>query len=560
MAGSDPAALIIMNIIKQKIRYDNAAIVQQATLYTDYYRVIAEYVDNSIDSAEIFYKDIGYCKNIEISIAISGKRQEDFKITIKDNCRGMEINPSEPYTIFRSNKICDPSTNGMFGFGMFSFFSICNRMQVSTLKKDSNTRCNFEITSETFSIPEGTDPSLELNLIQESLNQPPGTIITLADFHEGVSGDISAEQLKHEIEKHFELVLSRKNISISIIDPVGEIKFCKPFNYEKYCKTPFTKSLNELQRTYSKKNKTKKKFNISISPVRIYLISSFDTEFNREPFFSFKGRRVVEVSKVDQFRSNKKFQIWSRSNVTGYIDITNVLFPTPNRRDFKSSEISKAFFQTLLILEDEILKYLETNVRIDNSKKLKKLENKFNTAIREFIYEMYSNEKDSGKETGSRVYRFKGYKYRKESEKLSSDITSGKRTTGIRSQSEKERNINYEIKLPDPETGICTETNNLEIKIDSANEPHTDIKGNQLRSVISGNTVFIFEKHSDLQKRLQKSLKDYTKIKDNILYYVAMEFMTHFVERSKTESPTSHIEFVTLVLELEDKLKTLQLD
>ncbi|MBK6539130.1 MAG: hypothetical protein IPG09_15660 [Ignavibacteria bacterium] len=53
----------------------------------------------------------------------------------------------------------------------------------------------------------------------------------------------------------------------------------------------------------------------------------------------------MEVSKVDQFRSNKKFQIWSRSNVTGYIDITNVLFPTPNRRDFKGSEISKAFFK-----------------------------------------------------------------------------------------------------------------------------------------------------------------------------------------------------------------------
>lgn len=63
-------------MIKQKIKYDNAAILQQSLIYTDEYRVLMEYIDNSIDAAEKYYdrNTNRYSKDIVIEIKLEGNK------------------------------------------------------------------------------------------------------------------------------------------------------------------------------------------------------------------------------------------------------------------------------------------------------------------------------------------------------------------------------------------------------------------------------------------------------------------------------------------------------
>lgn len=136
------------------------------------------------------------------------------RITISDNCAGMEINPDKPMVIFGSQKRNDPATNGMFGMGMFSFLSISDKMKVETTSENSDKLYTYEINKDTFH--GSVEPELRIDDSPSSL-QTTGTTITLSDFYEGKFKEIDPETLKSEIEKHFELLLSR-NITIKIID------------------------------------------------------------------------------------------------------------------------------------------------------------------------------------------------------------------------------------------------------------------------------------------------------------------------------------------------------
>lgn len=72
------------------------------------------------------------------------------RIIISDNCSGIEINPNKPMVIFGSQKRNDPDTNGMFGMGMFSFLSMCDKMKVETTTENSDKLYTYEITKDIF--------------------------------------------------------------------------------------------------------------------------------------------------------------------------------------------------------------------------------------------------------------------------------------------------------------------------------------------------------------------------------------------------------------------------
>lgn len=72
------------------------------------------------------------------------------RIIISDNCSGIEIKPDKPMVIFGSQKRNDPATNGMFGMGMFSFLSMCNKMTVETTTENSDKLYTYEITKDIF--------------------------------------------------------------------------------------------------------------------------------------------------------------------------------------------------------------------------------------------------------------------------------------------------------------------------------------------------------------------------------------------------------------------------
>ncbi|MBK8382755.1 MAG: hypothetical protein IPL16_12885 [Ignavibacteria bacterium] len=108
-------------------------------------------------------------------------------------------------------------------------------------------------------------------------------------------------------------------------------------------------------------------------------------ELNRSPVFINKGRRIIEISKVDQFRSNQRSSIWSNPNVTGYISVTGILEPTPTRKDFRSTSLLKALFYTLNKLEPEIKDFVENETKINFSNKLNEIEEEINSALDKYL-------------------------------------------------------------------------------------------------------------------------------------------------------------------------------
>jgi len=90
-----------------------------ASLYNDVNRIILEYIDNSIDSAEALYdeKNNAYKRKIIIEVIINGKSYKNGRIIVRDNCGGITNLKKVVQSIGDSDKKAQPWTNGQFGYG-----------------------------------------------------------------------------------------------------------------------------------------------------------------------------------------------------------------------------------------------------------------------------------------------------------------------------------------------------------------------------------------------------------------------------------------------------------
>jgi len=546
-------------LITKKIHYANKTIIQQAQNYTDVYRILAEYVDNSIDDAEQLYDSNTdtYKRNININISKSGTTKKTRTITITDNACGMSIDPNKGLTIFDSTKKLDPKTNGMFGMGMFSFLAICNKMSVETRQSRSNTIYTYDITKDTFDIPNGSIPEFELNKQSAQRKTNSGyTKISLTEFLPGKFEDMDLSKFKTEVESHFELILKRKKISINFQDINQSPITAECFDYSKITSADYTKSIDKLYKTNSKKFKTKTEINISKNPCRIFLAVSEKMELNREPVFISKGRRVIEVSKVDQFRTNNRTTIWSNPNLTGYIDVTGILEPVPTRKDFKNTPVAKALFQALTKLEPEIKQFIEKETRINLSRNHSKMESKINDAVNSFLNtsELFPNTGKTYKEYTFNSYYKRlptNYKLNVISPVLSQKSVTTRNSPPEKEGSKRERNNKVTIKVPVQDSGTAS----IKINIDNRNIPQTDSSGNPLRSIYRDGRIIIFQRHQDFQTRIQQSRTNILKINDKIIHYIAIEIITQlFPKTDNTNDDNLFMKFVSSVYELENSL------
>ena len=551
-----------MKKFKQKIRYDSESIIQQVQNYTDDYRVIMEYPDNSADSAEDFFDPASqeYRKQIIIEITKTGGKKSERKITIKDNCTGMKVNANKDYTIFRSSKRNDSRTNGMHGMGMFSAFSICNNISIET-KQRTGKIYKYTYNSTLFKRTNKGPPEVDITEEKPLKNDfSSGTKVTLSGFKEGVFEDLDFGTLKKEIEKHFEGILSRKRIKIVLRENDGEEKVCESFKYSDYCDTPFTLTIDTLYKTKSKKYKTLAPYDISANPVRIFLILAKNRELKREPFFVIKGRRILDVTNAEQFRSYKKSSLWGRYNLTGYIDVTGVLETTPTRKDFKKTELSKAFFFTLLKYEEDILKYIESQSDTSSSQRFVEIEGKINEILSGYNVNDNGNKgKDSFKE-----YSINGYRVRENKEggnETTRTDNETKKTSKPYEPKTRERNKKVTVKFPLQDGNHNSGSSNLRFKIDDTSDPFKDSNEQSLRSIISDNTIVLFKKHEEFQKRFHESAKGYYEFTERIIHYIATELMTHVkaieIRNKDVTSENLYRDFATELYKLEDKMKVL---
>lgn len=547
-----------MQIIKQHIRYDNRAILQQAVNYTDAFKPLFEIIDNSIDDAEQYYDPVTnqYKRVIKIEVSRTSKNPKERRITVKDNCSGIDFGSESDLTIFSSKKRDDIKQNGQYGMGLFMVFSICNNLDIST-KRDNGDSYQLTFTPKVFDIANENAPVIEIKSEKVEpgvLNS--GTMITLSDFHDGVFEDIDFDEFRAELEKHFEQILNRKNLHIIIKDLNKEPVECKCFPYSEYCSTPFVKTLDKIYKTDSKKFQTKKFFDIKMHPVEIRLYAAKNRDLNREPYFSINGRRVIEVSKVDQFRSCRKYSIWRRKNLSGYIDVTGVLETTPTRKDIKNTEQAKAFFNTLLDLEPEIQKYIESQTQIHTSKRFSSFEDKINEILKDYNTKGVSEDM----RVRDKEYIINGYKVRDidNIDKARAQKKIPYKRSKVSPNSTKQRKHKVIIKYPSDGIGNARTHDALRFKIDDSTELYLDENGEVQRSIMLDNTIVLFKNHEDFQNRLRESTSGYYEFNESSLHYIALEITTHL--KSMEMSPDTTLnhqlfrDFVKEVHKLEGKL------
>jgi hypothetical protein len=534
-------------------------ILSVATIYTEIIRVFLEFIDNALDEAEDFFdpKTNAYKKPINIEVTFRGRTIDDFEVEIKDNCKGIQEFEKLVKSIGNSQKKDKPQLNGQFGFGMFSFVAVCCKMIIKSSTNGYESK-QVEICRDIFEKDNKDEMDLSIStqntslfrLVQRARLLPIGTSITLREFDRHKYKQINIGALVKEIEKHFETILRRGNLKITVESPDGSISECKPFDYDRYEGDVYYNKLTKLEYISVKRTAEKSFIDISNNPVTIFLKIVNDKAIDRRPFFVINGRRITEISDVKAFRTNSKSMIWSHPNITGYIDVTGCLEPTIARNEFRDNRHKKALFNSLLNEELKIKSFVEESLKVNLNSKYKKLESILENTLNEVAKELSTAKKKNNKSGKNLDY------IRNDNKDNFQAFTLEDRTFENKIKTEplftRENQINTEgdskkrftnVFLPSINTSKNEQKEKngfgFNIRLDCDNEPLKDNGGNKVRSILNGNEIVIYQKHPEFESRLDNSRDGIPRLSLNLIYYLCSEIMIHFklLEYLKNNQP-----------------------
>lgn len=528
-----------------------------ATIYNDTNRIFMEYIDNSIDSAEEYFNPGSNSYSKMISIILRVKKDS---VEFEDNCAGISNFNKVVQEIGNSDKKAQPWTNGQFGYGIYSYMAACKELKIISKHKGDPKAKTIIINRKQFDTDHQEDVSFQDPRLINYKGQS-GTKIVLKSFDRSMWKQIDFDEIKTEIEKHFELLLRRKNLEIKLInEKTGSELLCLPFDYDIYDGEEYSDTLHEFKFIKGKKQKRLVKFN-SIMPVRIYLKVTKGKTINKPPVFITKGRRIAEIKEVRMFGSKHKNDIWGHPNVTGYIDLSDFLEPTIARNDFKNNDRSKALFYELIELEPLILDVIKEVNKESDDKHYEALEDKLNKALSKLARKdsmnfrtqfLKGNDVNLGKGTsgqsledgvGSTGIESRDYDTQEErtgrenEEKGAGAGPSGQEGDGAGGGSKDGDKfpINGEESLFDDSEfkGKERKKSGFNIKIVDT-EPPVDENNIQLRSQLIGSDVIIYRKHSEFEQRVQKTKKGESKISQRLVTYLAGEIAVHYKDKQQT--------------------------
>ncbi|MCD6012979.1 MAG: hypothetical protein K0Q79_2841 [Flavipsychrobacter sp.] len=522
-----------------------------ASLYNDTNRIFMEYIDNALDSAEGFFSQNsnGYNKKICITLKITGNNYKNGVVTITDNCTGIKNFNKVVESIGYSDKRGEFTTNGQFGFGIYSFMAACAKLEIKSkvLKSDA---LYLPILRSQFDTSKQDDVSFpDPKIIQ--FDQSSGTVITLSNFDKEMWKNIDLEVIKTDVQKHFEQLLTRSNLEVQIVNSLDEEYSCKPFDYNSIEGEVLEEQVFTLKTT--KGRKIPQEFEIKLDkPIKLFLKITKGKTLEKKPVFIIKGRRIAEIKDVASFRSSHKSDIWAHPNLTGYIDLGGFLEPTIARNDFKNTPQSKAVFEKLYELEELVLEFLKDVNKKSEEKHYKELEDELNRALSKlakldsmnFRTELISGKAKSALKTeideNSTTERngdgTETDKY------LPGD---GKYKWEGNGNSQREESSDKEQKKPnEPDnpfddgdfTGEEKKKSGFNIEI-SDNELVTDDETKEeIRSLLFGGTILIYRKHPEFIKRVDKKRTGESKITQRLITYLAGEITIHYKDKFITRS------------------------
>lgn len=559
------------------------------TLYTDVYRCFFEHILNSIDAAKQFFDrdSNSYSKPIEIRVWIRGTTYKDTLIRFEDNATGIDDITKITSSLGDSEKVGNKFLNGQFGVGIYSFLAICNTMKIATKVANSYEVSMIQIDSDIFEKKRTEQVELGRIIKYEHRNNRCWTTITLHNFLKDRFKEFSIEGLKKEIETHFESVLTRRNITVSIKYENDYPIVCKPFDYSAYNGPVYEKVITKLEYTHGRKYSVLGELLIQATPIKIFLKVTIDKALDRKPFFVINGIRIAEISDIKAFRTYSKGLIWSHPNVTGYIDVTGTLEPTIARNEFKNGKYSRAVFQTLLKYEDEIRRFVESHVNQIVIRQFHRLESILNEAVSDLARQISKKERKSlregkGKVKASDLHNgediMKSFPLASTGESETVNIAPGMKRTRHGSRREPKERGTYEvmdktirtIELPvrvkntkRNDTSQYADSFGFNILIDGENEPIKDKADKSLRSVLLGSNIVIYKKHPEFMKRLDDSIHGIPKISSSLITYLCNEILLHYKSQMLSGNKTNDgkallNDFLESLYYLEDKLSGLK--
>lgn len=566
-----------------------------ASLYNDVNRIFMEYIDNSLDSAERFYdkEKSSYSRPIEITVKIDGDNYKDGRVIISDNCFGITNFTKVVKSIGNSDKRADFTTNGQFGYGIYSFMASCSKLEI-TSKLEKEDALYLPIEKRQFETDRQEDVSFPDPKKVKKFEHESGTIIHISHFDKHSWKQIDIQELKSEVEKHFELLLARKNLIVKLIrihnallDNNKEEFICKPFDYNQYEGEVWDDYVKELY--YTKQERRPEQVVLKPpKPIYIFIKITKGKEINKRPVFISKGRRISEIKDIKLFRSKHKSELWDHPNVTGYIDLSDYLGPTIARNDFRNNERSRALFNTLYEIEPVILDVIKDVNKNSEERHYQELEDRLNQALSKLarIDSMnYRTDYLSGNDinlqkggTGQDIDNGFGAKDREEGQGGSNDTEIGE-NEGVGKGTGKdsgnipggdlggESALNQEADNPFDDTGFKggeKKESGFNIRIDEK-DPDIDSTTNKpLRSVLVGSEIRIFKNHPDFKERVDILRRGGSKITQRLITYLAGEITVHYKDKFHTKKGTqpeyskSHFsDLVGFIYQFEDMLKDL---
>lgn len=479
-----------------------------------------EYIDNSLDSAEKFLDKTNsetYQRLIQITIKIS---TQDKTVTFEDNCAGMDrdnlLRIAEK--IGESNKKGDFTTNGQFGFGIHSYAACASNLEVTTITLSSDVATKMLVSRDAY-IDGGEIEDLQ-EIPRGRFPLESGTIVSISNFDREWWRDINPQDLKSEIEKHFEQLLGRQNLEVKILYDNEEI-VCQPFNYDSELGIPFEREISTILESG----------NVTVTlpqPIKVYLKITDNIIPNKRPVFINKGRRIEEIQGIKSFRSKSKYKtsVWGHNNLTGYIDVRGQLNPTIARDDFNRDNRRSSIYEEIMRIEEEIHDYLQEINKESESANMNKFQDILSSALsrlaREDNLRFRTNliegddinllEDPKGKDTisGGKVKGGKGTKETENHQKEQIPVTQTDDDTEMKGRENKKSG--FDIEFSDREQRLSD--------------------GTLVRSSYSdGTPITIYKTHPDFQTRIRRTNQGGLRITERLISYLSAEIAINYKDK-----------------------------
>lgn len=525
-----------------------------SSLYNDPNRIFMEYIDNALDSAEHWFdaETGGYTRPIEITLKLIGVKKKDGQVIITDNCFGINNFKKVVQNIGDSDKKTQVVTNGQFGFGMCSFMAACEKLEVLT-KEDKKEALHIPIFRKQFDEAKQENVEFPDFIIRKNFPSHSGTIIVLSEFDADSWKQINIADLISEVEKHFELLLTRKNLSIKITNSDKSEHICRSFDYSSLEGEVYEDHITD----FIINDKRVKASNLAIkvkNPIHIFLKMTKGVTISRPPVFISKGRRICEIKDVKSFKSNHKSDIWGHPSVTGFIDLKDLLGPTIARNDFRNNQDSKALYNTLYQLEELILDFVKKANLKSEERHYEQLEDELNRILSKLarIDSMnFRTDHIKGGDVNLRTdalgaaiedgYGAKDHGGENETDADGGDFgadegegagPSNDQSGELPTDKKGGNKMDGEDQFEDSDLkGKERKKSGFNIRISDA-EPQVDNEtGKLVRSLLVGSEILIYKKHPDFENRVSHSRQGETKISERLITYIAGEITVHYKDK-----------------------------